>query len=467
MTTQVQAQTPSEASASPRPLVRATGQLPILGASGQFRNDPLQALRKLSLQGDRVEMNMLGTRAVLFSHPDDVREVLVTHGQRYEKNTWGYRRMREILGRGLVTSNGGLWKKQRRTMQPVFQRPRIDLLVQRMSASAMELAENWQKGGARSLDVDDDMMRVTLQIVGHTLLSQDVSATATRMGPVMDELLSGMMVRIARPWTFLMPWTRSNRAYWQSIRALDEIVWPIIRTRRAEEQTSGASKRDPDLLDTLLSARDPETGQGMDEAQLRDEVMTIFLAGHETTAVGLSWALYLMATHPEIQSAAREEVRRVVGDRPIEPNDLVALDLVGRIVQESMRLYPPVWFIARTVIEAHEVGGISMVPGDWAMMSPWTTHRRADVWPDPLKFDPERWSKGRLTTAQQHAYFPFASGSRKCIGDYFALTEAKIILATLLGRFRVEPDGPCPDILPSVTIRPKGGMRLKISPVVA
>jgi cytochrome P450 len=353
--------------------------------------------------------------------------------------------MRLVLGNGLLTSEGDFWKRQRRIANPSFHRQRIAAFAETMARAAADMVESWR--GRAELDVSQEMMHVTLRIVSETMLSRPVTREADDVGAALSEVLEHLIYRIQTPWSMpeAVP-TPGNLRFRRARARLDAVVGAVIEERRRAGDERG------DLLGMLMSARDDE-GRGMDDRQLRDEVMTIFLAGHETTSVALSWTLYLLALHPAWDARLRAEVAEMGSRAP----------LLSRVLQESMRLFPPAWMLSREAIADDLLCGHTVRAGDFVFVSPYLTHRRADLWPDPEAFDPDRFTEARSAGRHHFAYFPFGAGQRKCIGDQFALMEAQIVLATLLHRVRFTLDhnhAVVPD--PLVTLRPKNGIRMRV-----
>lgn len=438
---------------------------PLLGALFALRDDRLGAMLEMGTAHDIARFRIVHQPAVLLSHPDAIQHVLIDNARNYEKHTFGYKRMKVVLGNGLVTSEGDFWLRQRRIAQPAFHRRRIEGFADLMTRAATDMVAQWPEDGI--LPLDREMMRVTLRVVGESLLSRDVSADADEVGDAIGVALEHVMKRITTPWSLpeRVP-TPGNLRFRRAMATLDRVVGEILSERRraalAGEQARG------DLLDMLLGSQDAETGEFMNDVQLRDEVMTIFLAGHETTAMALTWTIHLLTLHPEMQEAVAREVDEVLGGRPPTLEDFGRLALTGRVVDESMRLFPPVWVIARRAREADRVMGQPIEPGDYVFLSPWVTHRRAELWPDPERFDPDRFLPERSSERHRFAYFPFSGGRRKCIGDHFALLEARLILAVMLQRARFERvPGPAPIPEPLITLRPRHGLNVAVTPRAA
>jgi cytochrome P450 len=440
----------------PAPLFRGH---PVLGAGRLFKTRPLSALFEISdACGDvaRLRFPVKPHTAHLLRHPDHVRHVLIDNMKNYGKQTRGYQKLRGILGAGLVTSEGDFWKRQRRIANPAFHRERIAHFGEAMVRCTTDMLDRWDEHIARgtAFDVSREMMRVTLRVIGLTMLSTDVEGRSSTVGEAIDHLVHIVIRRVNNvlDWPERLP-TAENRRYDHAREALDRVVNDVI----AERRRTGEQKED--LLSMLMSARDPETGEGMSDVQLRDEVMTVFLAGHETTANALGWTLYLLSLHPDAERRMRQEVREVLGDRPPRFEDVDRLVYTDRVIKESMRLLPPVWFVSRSVVENDALGGYRIPKGSWVLVSPYLTQRDPRFWPNPEGFDPDRFSPEEEAKRPKCAYFPFSVGPRKCIGEAFAMLEARLILSTILQRARLDlVPGRVVELDPTVTLRPKAGL---------
>lgn len=427
--------------------------LPLLGPLFDIRRSELETFEKMAAVGDAVFFQVLHRRLHLLNHPDHYRHVLIDAPKNYRKQTRGYHFMRTVVGNGLLTSEGEFWLRQRRIASPAFHRNRIATFADTMVRAAQRQAELWRDGEVR--DVCADMMRTTLDIVGRTLLSRDLTGDASAVGEALGVGLEHIMWRVRTPWALpqAIPTPRNVR-FGRAVRELDRVVAEILLERR-----DGIERGD--LLDMLMASRDPETGEGMTATQLRDEVLTILLAGHETTAMNLTWTLWLLAEHPEIQDRLTAEID-TLGGCPATMADLANLPYSDRVIHETLRLYPPAWVIARSAVEDDTIAGHPVKGGDWVFLSPLLVHRRPDFWPDPMRFDPDRFLPEQVEQRHRQAWIPFSAGSRKCIGDQFALMEARLVLITLLQHFRIESAGENPVMEPVLTLRPKGGLRLRL-----
>lgn len=407
--------------------------------------------------GDVVRLGALSGRArwYLVAHPQGVEHVLRTNSRNYTKGVFA-RPLKLMVGEGLVTSEGAYWLRQRRLAQPAFHKRRIAALADGMAAATQDMLREWDErhAGGRAFDAANEMMRLTLRIVGRALFSADLGGRVGAFGPALTETLEYVNRRSFR--LFALPEripTPRNRRFVRARAELDRVAYDLIEARRRSGEDAG------DLLSMLLLARDEETGERMSDAQLRDEVMTILLAGHETGAVAMSWTWYLLSRHPEQERRLHEELDAALGGRTPTFEDLPRLSYAKMVVEEAMRLYPPAWGIARQAREEDEIGGYRIPAGSPIAILPWVTHRHPALWERPEAFDPERFGPERSAGRPPYAYFPFGGGPRQCIGSAFALMEAQLILAGVAQRYRlrlapgrrVEPE-------PLVTLRPRGGM---------
>ncbi len=450
---QVPSATPVVPASPNRTAPRLPGRHP-LGAWSPLRADPLRFLTETAERhGDVVGFRIGPVRAMLLRHPDAIKHVLVDNNHNYDKQTRAYDVLRQFLGNGLLTSEGDFWRRQRRIAQPAFHRKRIASFAQTMVCDTLDMLARWDDdaGLGRSIDMAHEMMALTLRIVGKTLLSTDVHDAADQVGgavTVLNEWADRALDSLL-PIGFPTPSTLRAK---DAARTLDRIIGEIIARRRAGEQAE-------DLLGMLMETRDAETGEAMTDRQLRDEVMTIFLAGHETTANSLAWTFYLLSTHPDVERRVRAELEAVLGGRPPQLDDLAAMPYLQQVIKESMRLYPPAWIVDRNTIADDEIMGYRVPAGTMLLMSPWVTHRHPALWPNPEGFDPERFTAAAEAARPRYAYFPFGGGPRQCIGNGFATMEAGLILATVLQRFRpwLVPGHPVvPE--PLITLRPRGGL---------
>lgn len=446
-----------DSSVSSRPVVLLhPGPRPhwIGGHLSDFNRDPLTFLTHLAREyGDVVALKFGGFSVLFLNHPAAIGEVLVTHNRQFIKGR-GLGRTRDLLGNGLLTSEGEFWRRQRRLAQPAFHHQRIAAYGEIMSSFTDQMLAGWHTG--QTLDVHEEMMALTMAIVARALFNTDVTREAGEVSSAMNTLL---MVFNQRNQQFLIPeWvpTPSKRRLEQAIQMLDRIVYRIIAERRDNPGKYN------DLLATLLAARD-EQGAGMTDQQLRDEVMTLFLAGHETTANALSWTWMLLAQNPQVEAQLHQELDTVLAGRVPTSADLPALPYTGQVITESMRLYPPAWVIGRQAAEDVDILGIHIPEGTGLIMSQWVMHRDPRFYPNPDLFDPSRWSDDFARQIPEFAYFPFGGGPRLCIGRPFALQETQLVLAMVAQKYclrLVDDQKITPQ--PSITLRPRDGIRMTL-----
>jgi cytochrome P450 len=418
--------------------------------------DPLSVFAAWARQFGDIFYYRAGWINVYFlNRPGYIESVLVTQHQNFIKDRV-VRNSRWIFGDGLLTNEGSSWLQQRRLIQPVFHRERIASCAQIMTRYAGEMLDTWQDGGTR--DVHQDMMHLTLRIVAKVLFSVEVAEETGKVASALNVLMQygsgGKMVLPAFLRYLPIPSLLQVR---RAVRQLDEIVYGIIQQHRASGGSSG------DLLSMLLAAQDEDGGR-MTDQQLRDEAMTFLLAGHETTALSLSWIWFLLNDHPEVERKLHEELRTVLGGRRPETHDLVRLTYTEKVVKEAMRLYPPAWGVARTALKDCEIGGFRIAAGANVVMSQWVMHRDPRFYSEPENFDPDRWSEENTQRLPRFAYFPFGGGPRLCIGASFAMMEATLLLATIAQRFqlRLVPEQSIVPV-PSITLRPKNGIRVVVN----
>lgn len=430
--------------------------LPLVGSFLEVRRDPLGMLEdNMRRHGPTVRYRFGPFNLVHIQDPEDVRHVLVKNHASYEKSP-SYDVLREILGNGLVTSEGSFWRRQRKLAQPAFHHQSLASFAETMGTLAAELADAWSRR-PEERDVHEEMMRLTLRVVGHTLMSTELGGDANTIAEALRVVLdyaNQFEAFLLLPRWFPTPQRiRARRA----IAALDDIVFRLIERRRR----SGEPGRD--LLGMLMAATDDSGTERMSDRQLRDEVMTLVLAGHETTANALSWTWLLLGRHPEVATRLRGEIDEVLGGRPPALADLERLPYTQAVIKESMRVYPPVWMIERRALSDDVLSGYHIPAGTLVAVSPWTLHRDPAVFPDPERFDPERFLGD--AAPGRYRYLPFGAGPRTCIGNAFATMEAVIILATLAGRTEVQPlPGAAVAAEPSVTLRPSPGVWARVGP---
>ena len=426
------------------------------GVSPMNRSNPLGLLEGWAREyGDIFRWRTLHFFVVFVNHPDLVEKVLVSESRNYMKGR-GLQANRELFGNGLLTSEGDSWLRQRRLMQPAFHRERIAAYADTMIEQGRRLAESWRGGETR--DVHADLMRATLEIAATTLFGTSVSdSDAAQISGALNTLMSlNSSPRRLFPLLRALP-TRANRSYTRAVRQLDKVVYALIARRRAE-----LGENDTDLLSMLLTARD-EDGSRMTDLQLRDESVTLLLAGHETTALALSWTLYLLAQNPDVADQLAAEMDAVLAGRAPTLDDVPRLVFTAKILKESMRLYPPAWGVVRMCPAACSLGGYRIPKRASVILSQWVMHRDPRYFPEPTRFHPARWTDSFERDLPRFAYFPFGGGPRLCIGAAFATMEATLVLAILAQRFRFHLDPTCEVVpQPSITLRPKNGLRLRL-----
>ncbi|HEX5708522.1 MAG TPA: cytochrome P450 [Pyrinomonadaceae bacterium] len=420
-----------------------------------FTRDPLEFVTRLArTYGDVARFGDSSQNFFLLSHPDFVRDVLVTHNSDFMKSR-GLQRAKRLLGEGLLTSEPPLHRRQRRLAQPAFHKQRVAAYASVMVDYALRHErERW--GDGRTLDIAHEMMLLTLAIAGQTLFGTETEAEAEEVGQALSATMSSF-TRMMMPFAELLDRLPlpSTRRFQQARARLDRVIYRIIEERRASGVDRG------DLLSMLLLAQDEEGDhEGMSDEQLRDEVMTIFLAGHETTANALTWTWYLLSQNPEAEERLHAEVDAVLGDRKPSAEDLPRLPYAEKVLAESMRLYPPAWILGRRALKDYEVGGYYVPAGSIVLMSQYVMHRDARYFPDPERFDPERWTPEAKQARPQFSYFPFGGGPRRCIGEGFAWMEATLVLATIARKWRVRVrDDYRVETQPRITLRPgRGGV---------
>jgi cytochrome P450 len=404
--------------------------------------------------GDVVPFTLATQRVVLLSHPDDIRDVLVTHQRLFMKGR-GLQRAKRLIGEGLLTSEGDVHLRQRRLVQPAFHKARIAGYAEVMVQEAVAMRDAW---GAGAVDINAEMMRLTMVIVARTLFGANVAGESDRVADALHHVFASFNLGLnpLAPLLDRLP-TPTVRRFNRARATLDRIIYGMIAERRRSGEDRG------DLLSMLLAAQDHEgDGRGMTDTQLRDELMTLFIAGHETTANALSWTWLLLDRHPEAALALREELDRVLGDRTPSADDVPQLPYTHAVIAESMRLFPPAYILGRKALAPHTVRGCEFPAGTLFLMSQYVVHRDPRWWTDPSRFDPARWLVP--DERPRFAYFPFGGGTRLCVGEQFAWMEAVLLLAVLAQRWTVQVARPDPVPEPLITLRPRGGMPALLQP---
>jgi cytochrome P450 len=421
---------------------------------GAMQQNPLEYFTDMAHKyGDVSGMRIGNFRSLFINHPDLIEDVLVSNAKKYHKGRI-LQANKYLFGEGLLTSEGDFWLRQRRLAQPAFHRARVSAYAATMAEYAEQMLATWHGGEER--DIHEEMMQLALRIVGKTLFDADVTKDAKEVGETLDILLQ-IAANFGR--TILVPiWvpTPRNLRAKLGIKRLEKVIYRIIAERRASGHDAG------DLLSILLQAQD-EDGSHMSDRQLRDETITLFLAGHETTANTLSWTWWLLAQNPAVEKKFHEELDGVLGGRAPTLDDLPKLTYLSHVLTESLRLYPTAWGMARLAAEEHEIAGYPVRVGYGVAFAQWVVQRDARWFDAPLEFRPERWENGLAKQLPRFAYFPFGGGPRQCIGNTFALMEASVVLATVGQKYRFTlVPGHRVTPLASITLRPRDGIRVKL-----
>ena len=451
---------PVDVKSSPA-LIDVPGGEFLLGHLRAFRRQPLEAmLQWWRRYGDALRFRLGPKTLYLFSHPDLAEEILVHQADRFVKVYEPQRPtgLALVLGNGLVTSSGEVWKRHRCIIQPVFHRTRMAAMAERMAQVGEQRLAGWTAHAGRSVDIADEMMRLALEVISHTMFHTDVAGQIDHISHALRVSLKyafdsfHRLVRVP-----LWVPTPRNRQFRLALQYMDTLIYGLI----AERRRTGAQH--DDLLDLLLRARDEDTGAGLSDQELRDEALTIFAAGHETTANALAWTWYLLATHPEVAARFHNELDRVLQGRRPTADDLSQLPYTRAVFDEAVRLFPPVPAVQRKAATSTSIGGFSLPAGAIVLVGIYHLHRHPAFWRDPERFMPERWVDGERPAARG-AYLPFGAGARACVGTHFATVEGPLLLA-LIGR-RYELQLAQEDVEPEivVTLRPKHGIRMTIQP---
>lgn len=434
----------------PKPLIPAINLI-------RLRRNPIKFLTQLTEEYGEVVYFKLGPQPVfLINNPDHIRDVLITHNRQFMKGE-GLQRAKRLLGEGLLTSEGEFHLRQRRLAQPAFHRQRIAGYASTMIEYSERLSDGWQPGEER--DIAREMMKLTLAIAGKTLFDADVETEADEIGDALSKTME-MFNYLTLP--FFQVLERLPIPAMQRFRVarkrLDETVFRIIRERRESGEDRG------DLLSMLMQARDTEgDGSGMTDQQLRDEAMTIFLAGHETTANALTWTWYLLSQNPEAEARFHAEIDEVLSGQAATAEHYPRLRYTEMVFAEAMRMYPPAWVIGRRVLNDYQLNGYHVPDRSIILMSQYVAHHNPKYFPEPDRFDPERWTPEAREFRPKFSYFPFGGGPRLCIGESFAWMEGVLVLATLGRKWRMRhsPENKV-ELQPIVTLRPKHGMKMKL-----
>lgn len=430
--------------------------LPLFGLAFQFLSDSLGTLRRLAREyGDIVCVPVFNQHRIFLNHPDYIEQVCIFQHAKFHKSKLTKDVTQRLLGQGLLISEGDFWRRQRRLAQPAFHRSRVNEYGATMIECAEKRIAHWRDGDTR--DITQEMMAMTLDIAVRTLFGSTLQAKAEEVGDSLGFLMRYSLRKARSPIKIPESWpTPANRRADRETQFLDSLVYGIIKARQAE----GNSHQHHDLLAMLMSAMD-EDGTQMTPKQLRDESMTLFLAGHETTALTLSWAWYMLSENSGAEARLHEELHGVLGGCAPEIADLERLPYLRAVINETLRLYPAAYVSARTSIAPCTLGGYDFPVGTTMIMAQWVMHRDARYFDDPESFRPERWLDGLENRLPAGAYFPFGDGPRRCIGQGFALLESALVLATIAQKysFKLVPGHPVvPE--PLVTLRAKHGIRM-------
>ena len=435
---------------------------PLIGNLPKMLQNPLQFLTEVTKDyGTTVKLGAMGAQQLyLVSDPDDVRYILQENSQNYIKGK-NFQIIQQIIGNGLAVKEGSDWKRERRLMQPSFHRQQVGALIALMNQTTAEMVQSWEgiKTG-KSLDIFSQMMNLTQTILLKSLLSIDSPEQIAEMNQIWNtayEYLSSQLWAVLR----LPLWvpTPKNRRFVKAMSQLDRIVYDIIQQRRGDDNPPG------DLLAMLMAAYDSESGSGLSDEQLRDEIMTIFTGGFETSAAVLAWTLYLLDRHPEVESKLHSELDSVLGGGTPALEDLAKLQYTRMVLSESMRLYPGAWVFTRTNLQADKIGKYQIPANSLIMISPYITHRLPEYWSNPEEFNPERFTKEKVAARPRYAYYPFGGGKRQCIGEVFAMTEMQLVVAAITQKYRLSsvPEHPV-EPEPMFTLRPRYGIQMTLQP---
>ncbi len=428
----------------------------IQGILPQFLDNPLDLLERTAASyGDIVTLRFFHRYAYFLNHPDYIKYVLVDNNQNYVKGR-AVELLKPVIGQGLLTSEGQFHQRQRRLIQPAFHRRRIAALAETMTDFTERHIAAWCDGEIR--DLHQELMRLTMSIVTQSLFGVDVTHENKKLAATLDELMTEFSFGDASPLGRLLNRLPTARTRHRAalLRPLDEAIYGFIKAGRERSE-----ERD-DLLSLLLAAQDNEgDGIGMSDQQVRDELMTLFIAGHETTANAITWTFYLLAQYPEVEAKLHTELAGVLAGRCPTAEDVPALKYTRMVFAEAMRLYPPAWIMGRMTVAADEIGGYHIPAGSTVIMSQWAMHRHPAYWDEPQRFNPERFDPEASSAKQRprYAYFPFGGGPRLCIGEPFAWMEGILLIAAIAQRFRfnLTPSARI-ELEPVVTLRPKYGM---------
>ena len=431
--------------------------LPFLGNIRDFRSNRLELLLRVTRECGDIGVFRVGPLpVVLVNSPDYVSRILVEDAAAFEKSPMLRQHLRPLLGNGLVSSENQFHRRQRKLVAPAFQHQRVTTYADVMTTYTERIQESWVDGA--TIDIADEMRRLTMWIVGKTLFDADVLSEAEEIGQTITTFahvaneMANTLVRIPTSWP-----TRRGQRFRSAIARLDATIHRMIEQRRQGDQDRG------DLLAMLLQAHDEDDGSFMTDQQVRDEAVTLFIAGHETTATALTWTWYLLTQYPEVYAKLRAELDQVLAGRAPTFADLNELPYTLQVFKEAMRIYPPAWVILRQAKQPVDLGQYRLPAGMRVAVSPYTLHRRVDYFPVPERFDPERFAQHAERQLPRYAYLPFGAGQRVCIGNHFALMEAQLIIATLVQRVTLELiPGQRIEAESLATLRPRHGIEMRV-----
>lgn len=432
----------------------------LLGSIRDFQRDPLRFLQSVAREyGPVARLHLANVMYNLVSHPDGLQQILQGNNRNYIKGEF-FDPVRQLAGDGLFASEGEHWLRQRRLMQPAFHQQRMAGFAEIMVRQTEQMLERWEllplSGGA--VDISHEFTELTMRIIAESMFSAQLAEDVHLISDSLTFLLADLNFRFEVPFYPKLDFpTPRNLRTRKVLGVVDEVIYHIIEERR---QAVGIHN---DLLDMLMDARDEETGEAMTDQHLRDELITMFVAGHETTAVLLTWLFHILSSEPEWEARLVDEVVSVLLGRKPGFEDLPNFPTLRMAIDETLRLYPPVWITNRNAVYEDEICGYRILAGEVVGISPYVTHRLPEYWPDPERFDPLRFSPEMTDTRPRFAYLPFGGGPRQCIGNNFALVEAQLIFATLVPRFRlVSVPEHAVKLEPTATLRPKDGLWMKI-----
>jgi cytochrome P450 len=441
-------------------LANGPAGLPLVGSTLEVMADPVGFLLRMAHEYGSLARYRLGSMTMnQVNHPAGVQRVLLDNKHNYDKGD-NWEAMRQVAGNGLLTSEGSYWLSQRRLMQPAFHRQRIAGFAGIMLRRTQEMLARWQvaAGSGTPIDISQEFSALTMAIIMDTMFSSRIQAHTQQVSRAIAFLLEDINFRFIVPFYPKMnvPTLRNLRAR-RALGVLDRVIFQIIQERRS------SGEQLDDLLGMLMEAKDEETGEAMTDRQLRDEVITIFVAGHETTAVLLAWLFHALAQHAAVQEQLYAEVDQVLNGRLPGLADLPTMPYLRMVIDETLRLYPPAWITNRECREEDELCGYRIPAGEVVSISPYVMHRLPEYWDTPERFDPQRFNPQQADERPRFTYLPFGAGPRQCIGNNFALLEAQLIIASLAQQVRLTPiPGKVVTLNPVVTLRAKNGIWMKV-----